>query len=93
MSSVDWAAINEKLPFERTDEAKEKRRELFKQFDPNGNGYLSLAEVSYLLRLAMVTSEIQSLFPNLYTTGTRHRVVHAVAGKVLLNIHCNVPQT
>ena len=45
MSSVDWAAINEKLPFERTDEAKEKRRELFKQFDPNGNGYLSLAEV------------------------------------------------
>ena len=45
MSDVDWAAINEKLPFERTDEAKEKRRELFKQFDPNGNGYLSLAEV------------------------------------------------
>ena len=48
MSDVDWAAINEKLPFERTDEAKEKRRELFKQFDPNGNGYLSLAEVSCL---------------------------------------------
>ena len=45
MSDVNWAEINEKLPFERTDEAKEKRRELFKQFDPNGNGYLSLAEV------------------------------------------------
>ena len=45
-ADIDWASINEKLPFERTDEAKEKRRELFKQFDPNGNGYLSLAEVS-----------------------------------------------
>jgi Ca2+-binding EF-hand superfamily protein len=29
----------------RTDEDKEKRKELFKQFDPNENGYLSLAEV------------------------------------------------
>jgi Ca2+-binding EF-hand superfamily protein len=45
-SDINWEEINEKLPFERTDDAKEKRRELFKQFDPNGNGYLSLAEVS-----------------------------------------------
>ena len=44
MSKIDWAAINEKLPYERTDEAKERRRKLFGQFDPNGNGYLSLAE-------------------------------------------------
>ena len=54
MSSVDWAAINEKLPFERTDEAKEKRRELFKQFDPNGNGYLSLAEVNILRQIKRI---------------------------------------
>ncbi len=44
-SSIDWESLNAKLPYERTDEAKEKRKELFKQFDPNGNGYLSLAEV------------------------------------------------
>ena len=44
-SSIDWVALNAKLPYERTDEAKEKRKDLFKQFDPNGNGYLSLAEV------------------------------------------------
>ncbi len=44
--NIDWESINAKLPFERTDEAKEKRKDLFKQFDPNGNGFLSLAEVS-----------------------------------------------
>ncbi len=47
MSEINWDEINEKLPFERTDEDKAKRRELFKQFDPNENGYLSLAEVSH----------------------------------------------
>ena len=44
-ADIDWEAINAKLPYERSAEAKEQRRELFKQFDPNSNGYLSLAEV------------------------------------------------
>ena len=46
MADIDWDSINAKLPFEKNDEDKSKRRELFKQFDPNGNGYLSLAEVN-----------------------------------------------
>ena len=52
MSNVDWAAINRKLPCEDTDEAKKRRRKLFAQFDPNGNGYLSLAEVRLLSPIA-----------------------------------------
>ena len=47
--AIDWEEINAKLPFARTDEDKEKRKALFKQFDPNENGYLSLAEVLFLL--------------------------------------------
>ena len=43
---IDWETINEKLPYERNREQKKKRRELFKQFDPNDNGFVSLAEVS-----------------------------------------------
>lgn len=43
-TGIDWVAIREKLPSEKTSEAKRKRMDLFKQFDPNGNGYLSLAE-------------------------------------------------
>ena len=46
MSAIDWEEINSKLPFKRTDEQKEQRKALFKQFDPNENGYLSLAEVT-----------------------------------------------
>jgi len=44
-SNIDWAGLREKLPMEKTAEQKEKRKEMFESFDPNGNGYLSLAEV------------------------------------------------
>eukprot|EP00934_Nitzschia_sp_Nitz4_P004624 Nitzschia sp. Nitz4//scaffold150_size53981//17328//17882//NITZ4_006674-RA/size53981-processed-gene-0.27-mRNA-1//-1//CDS//3329537062//4614//frame0 len=42
---IDWEALNRKLPTEKTAEQKARRAELFNQFDPNGNGYLSLAEI------------------------------------------------
>jgi Ca2+-binding EF-hand superfamily protein len=57
-SDINWEEINEKLPFERTDDAKEKRRELFKQFDPNGNGYLSLAEVDKGMRDVLALEQL-----------------------------------
>ena len=41
---VDWNKINAKLPIDRS--LKEQRKRLFRSFDPNGNGVLSLAEVS-----------------------------------------------
>ena len=44
-SDIDWAEIRRKLPYERTDEQKAKRKDMFAQFDPNANGFLSLAEV------------------------------------------------
>lgn len=47
--SIDWEEINSKLPFERSEAAKAKRKALFRSFDPNGNGYLSLAEVSVMI--------------------------------------------
>jgi Ca2+-binding EF-hand superfamily protein len=43
--AADWKKIHDKLPTEKTPEGRAKRLELFKLFDPNGNGYLSLAEV------------------------------------------------
>lgn len=42
---IDWEAISAKLPTEKNPEQRAKRADLFSQFDPNGNGYLSLAEV------------------------------------------------
>lgn len=58
-ADIDWETINAKLPYQRTAEEKEKRRELFKQFDPNSNGYLSLAEVDKGMRDVL---EIDELF-------------------------------
>ncbi len=45
MGEIDWQELNAKLPYERTDEAQAERKRMFKDFDPNRNGYLSLAEV------------------------------------------------
>ena len=45
MSGVNWAEVHAKLPTDKSDPAQHaKRLEMFKQFDPNNNGYLSLAE-------------------------------------------------
>ena len=44
---VDWAALNAKLPYAKNSKEKKARKKLFNQFDPNGNGYLSLAEVRH----------------------------------------------
>jgi hypothetical protein len=43
--SINWEEINAKLPTGTSQEEKAQRLTLFKQFD-NGNGFLSLAEVS-----------------------------------------------
>ena len=44
-ATIDWDAIREKLPTEKTADHKAKRSEIFNRFDENGTGYLSLAEV------------------------------------------------
>lgn len=56
--AIDWDDINSKLPFERTPEAQAKRTEMFEGFDPNGNGYLSLAEVDKGIRDILGIDEI-----------------------------------
>eukprot|EP00759_Apiculatamorpha_spiralis_P004021 PhF_6_TR12276/c0_g1_i3/m.19470 len=42
--SINWAEIDAKMPTALTPEQKHTRMQLYNQFDPNGNGYLSLAE-------------------------------------------------
>ncbi|KAG7356252.1 flagellar calcium-binding protein [Nitzschia inconspicua] len=41
----DWDEFLAKFPVDMTEEEKAKRAEIFAAFDPNGNGYLSLAEI------------------------------------------------
>ena len=57
MASIDWAAINAKLPSAKTDEQKAMRKKMFKEFD-NGNGILSLAEVDKAIRDVLKIDEL-----------------------------------
>lgn len=57
------AQVKAKLPVDLTPESKAKRLELFKQFDPNGNGYLSLAEVDKGIRDILNIEELFNLKP------------------------------
>ncbi|CUI14795.1 flagellar calcium-binding protein, putative [Bodo saltans] len=57
------AAVKAKLPIDLTPESKHKRMELFKQFDPNSNGYLSLAEVDKGLRDVLAIEELFDVKP------------------------------
>jgi hypothetical protein len=49
-SNIDWHRITASLPFARTPDAKQKRDQLFNQFDANHNGYLTFDEVNKGIR-------------------------------------------
>lgn len=55
---VDWEAIKARMPVGRTAAEYDRRTQLFTQFDPNGNGYLSLAEVDKGIREVLQVDEI-----------------------------------
>merc|ERR1712093_649137 len=57
-SKIDWEKISSKLPTE-----KAKGEEMFGKFDPNGNGYLSLAEVDKGCRDVLELDEIFDVKP------------------------------
>jgi Ca2+-binding EF-hand superfamily protein len=42
---VDLGALVQKLPVDRSEESKNRRREMFRQIDQNGSGQISLAEL------------------------------------------------
>ena len=45
LQKIDWAGIMKKLPLGKDQDSVNARNKMFRDFDPNGNGYLSLAEV------------------------------------------------
>eukprot|EP00756_Hemistasia_phaeocysticola_P006881 Hpha_TRINITY_DN14035_c0_g1::TRINITY_DN14035_c0_g1_i1::g.44206::m.44206 len=45
LRKYDWRKLRSKLPYGKTPKEKAQRKKIFRSFDMNGNGYLSLAEV------------------------------------------------
>ena len=58
---INWAEINSKLATEKTNDAKQKRLDLFIKMDKNENGFLSLEEIEKVL-IKEVLSEAQQVF-------------------------------
>ena len=67
---TEWARVQALLPVKKTAEDKERRIKLFKQFDPNGNGKLSLAEIDNacqkILELEKFTNNLQPILIRAY---------------------------
>lgn len=66
----EWDRVRALLPVKKNAEDKEKRIKLFKQFDPNGNGKLSLAEIDNacqkILELEKFTNNLQPILIRAY---------------------------
>jgi Ca2+-binding EF-hand superfamily protein len=75
-TSVDWAALGQKLPIGRSAEDKAKRKKLFRAIDGNGNGYLSLAELDNGVRDVLQCHEIFEAKPAI------NRAFHAARNAV-----------
>ena len=58
LSQDDYSRFREILCVERTKEGMEKRKKMFKDFDPNGNGYLSLAETDKGVRDVLKLNDV-----------------------------------
>merc|ERR1711962_1749986 len=46
VTMVDWERINSRLPYLRNEEDKKRRKNMGEAIDINGNGYVSLAEIT-----------------------------------------------
>ena len=71
--SIDWPSITSKLPSNRTDEEKEIRRKIFKEFDTKENGYLTLTEakegILSLLKLDEKVFDLETVVKKAYDVG------------------------
>mmetsp|Transcript_1160 Transcript_1160/g.2214 ORF Transcript_1160/g.2214 Transcript_1160/m.2214 type:complete len:203 (-) Transcript_1160:132-740(-) len=72
---IDWKEINAKLPYQRDKKSKKLRRKMFKSFDPNGNGHLSLAEIDKGLRDVLKLDDVFDCKPAII------RAYHAAKNK------------
>merc|ERR1712215_73683 len=61
--SVDWDLINTKLPYARTKDDFTKRKELWDAMDVNGNGFLSLAELTKGVQDVLAVEELFDAIP------------------------------
>ena len=63
MTGVDWEEVNSKLPYARNKEEYAQRKAMWEGMDVNGNGFLSLAEVTKGVRDVIAVDELFDAVP------------------------------
>ena len=58
-----WAILKEKLPWHKNPEELQKRKDIWRSFDVNGNGYLSLAEIDKACRDVLQLPQLFDMKP------------------------------
>merc|ERR1712168_1363974 len=61
--AVNWEQVNAKLPFARNKAAFSRRKDMWTAIDVNGNGFLSLAEVTKGIRDVIAVDELFDAIP------------------------------
>merc|ERR1739844_843979 len=61
--AVNWGQVNAKLPFARNKAAFSRRKDMWTAIDVNGNGFLSLAEVTKGVRDVIAVDELFDAIP------------------------------
>ena len=76
--TIDWKKVNAALPFKRDAASEKQRNDLWKQFDVNGNGKLSLAEIDKAMRDVL---NLDSLFSCKAAIARAFQTARSVDGK------------
>ena len=80
--AVDWPTFMSKLPpLGKDQESKDKRKEIFTQFDVNSNGYLSLAEMDKGIAQILRLDDIFSIKPVMMRAFQAAKDSHKAKGK------------
>lgn len=78
---VDWTTINSRLPHEKGEEGRKRRKLMWESIDVNGNGYVSLAEITKGVRDVIAVGDLMDAVPAINRAFHHARKISKVANK------------
>ena len=64
--NLDWSVITEKLAYRKEKDDEARRKKMFRKFDPNLNGFLSIDEVFIGMRDLLRLDNIMNIRPAIF---------------------------
>ena len=82
MTNEEWTRLGEKLPTGKDPATRKRRMDMFSAFDPNGNGYLSLAEVDRGITQALDCQQLFDAKPVIMRAFQAAKYAHSTKSKL-----------